>query len=394
MSIKEEFKADGTVVYRCHVEWMADGVREQRTHRVSTRAEAEEWVRTTRAERAPRPSPAPREETLGEFVERYYRSAVGRLADTTIREGRATFSRYGGAIADRPLSEITKQEILDLREAIAARPDGRADRRRHLAPATINRFMASLSGIFTAACDGKPMINPMRGITQFVADVPEVEYWTIEELTRFQRWLDAKPRTGDYWYAEMVECIAWTGIRTGEYVGLETNDVRLTARGSKRPPELFIRRSVYRSEDRSEHTKLPKNGKTRHVTISDRTVAALKAYEERVDGLRTFLGPDFQGGGRYWVTAMGQPLSLQTFAKVWRRLQAAYATETGQSIPTLTPHGLRHTHAMIFLDGGGHAKDLQARLGHHDVSFTLRCYGHADGVTQKDRIDALREDND
>jgi len=40
-------------------------------------------------------------------------------------------------------------------------------------------------------------------------------------------------------------------------------------------------------------------------------------------------------------------------------------------------HSLRHTHATLLLDSGVSPVDIAKRLGHADVSITLKIYSHA-----------------
>jgi integrase len=42
----------------------------------------------------------------------------------------------------------------------------------------------------------------------------------------------------------------------------------------------------------------------------------------------------------------------------------------------VTPHALRHTAAAIMIDQGADPLQVQKRLGHKDISTTLRIYGH------------------
>jgi integrase len=42
----------------------------------------------------------------------------------------------------------------------------------------------------------------------------------------------------------------------------------------------------------------------------------------------------------------------------------------------ITPHGLRHTHAIMLLESGVDIKSVSKRLGHSSVEFTANVYIH------------------
>ena len=45
-------------------------------------------------------------------------------------------------------------------------------------------------------------------------------------------------------------------------------------------------------------------------------------------------------------------------------------------LPGFRIHDARHTHAGLILSNNGSIAAVSRLLGHHDVSFTLRTYGH------------------
>jgi site-specific recombinase XerD len=55
-------------------------------------------------------------------------------------------------------------------------------------------------------------------------------------------------------------------------------------------------------------------------------------------------------------------------------------------LPVLSPHALRHSHAVHLLEAGANLKYVSERLGHKSVKITADTYLH---VTQKIEDDAL-----
>ncbi|WP_338120677.1 tyrosine-type recombinase/integrase [Aneurinibacillus aneurinilyticus] len=56
------------------------------------------------------------------------------------------------------------------------------------------------------------------------------------------------------------------------------------------------------------------------------------------------------------------------------------------NLPVLSPHALRHTHAVHLLEAGANIKYVSERLGHASVKVTADTYLH---ITKKIEDDAL-----
>ena len=137
----------------------------------------------------------------------------------------------------------------------------------------------------------------------------------------------------------MLELLYATGIRSSELVALDVNDINLRA------GMLCCR-----------------NGKSeRMIPVYATAVAAISDYILRVRSL--ILSPD--GGQALFTNLNGKRLTRQGFWKIVK----GYAEQAG-IIKEITPHTLRHSFALHLLENGADLKDIQAMLGHADISST------------------------
>jgi integrase len=72
-----------------------------------------------------------------------------------------------------------------------------------------------------------------------------------------------------------------------------------------------------------------------------------------------------------FTNALGKPLSLSNFTN--RVFKPAIKIS---GVPTITPHGLRHTAASIAISSSASVLSVANMLGHSDPSITLRIYAH------------------
>jgi integrase len=77
------------------------------------------------------------------------------------------------------------------------------------------------------------------------------------------------------------------------------------------------------------------------------------------------------------------------------RLSPATVTRTFQEtaaklgLPTIGPHGLRHTWATLALEAGIHVKVVSSRLGHASVATTLDRYTSVRDVIDRDAAEVV-----
>lgn len=180
--------------------------------------------------------------------------------------------------------------------------------------------------------------------------------------------------------AVMVSVLAWGGLRVGEVLGLQRQDVDL-ANGT-----ITVCRSI--SEINGVvHVVAPKNHRTRVVTLPGAVVGELRQHLTTVA-----INPD----AWLWPARNGKPLRYSNWRmRVWLpmvdRFNDARAEQELEPIDVM-PHDLRATCASLLIDAGASPKDVQQHLGHADIATTLNLYarvrpGRAGDLAQ--RMDAM-----
>jgi len=157
--------------------------------------------------------------------------------------------------------------------------------------------------------------------------------------------------------AAVLELLYATGIRVGELVGLDIDDV---------------------DRDRNVVRVLGKGSKDRSVPFGAPAARALDAWVRR--GRPALIGPR---SGR--ALLLGSRSGRLDQRAVRRLVHARLAAVEGA--PDLGPHGLRHTAATHLLEGGADLRSVQELLGHASLA-TTQLYTHvtADRLKQAYRL--------
>jgi len=155
------------------------------------------------------------------------------------------------------------------------------------------------------------------------------------------------------------------GLRKGEALGLRWIDVDLdTAR-------LTVRQQIQRSRiTKGLVAKETKNHQVRTLDMPAFAVAALRRHRTRQREARLLAGSRWQETGYVFTTSIGTPIDASNLSTQFHTML------TAAELPRLRWHELRHSAASLMLAQGASMQEVQAMMGHSQISVTMDYYAH------------------
>lgn len=219
----------------------------------------------------------------------------------------------------------------------------------------MNLLRSVLHGAFAYACDMELLThNPCERIRRAQEPRGGTAAFSKEE----QRLLESAILASEDRRLFGVYLCLYSGLRIGELIGLEWEDVDFTAR------VLRVTKTVYREQDESGVWRLYVD---RPKTRSSERVIPLPGF--LMARLRTYR----RGRVEPYVVenADGTRMSTRSYQYLFTRLTEA------AGVRRLNFHALRHTFATQALECGMDVKTLSELMGHTNASITLNRYCHS-----------------
>lgn len=234
--------------------------------------------------------------------------------------------------------------------------------KKGLKASTINSRRAIMVGLFTWA---KRMgftnhaSNPFSEVAKLKEGVKDMTTLSAQQLSEYLTTARTVMTTGNY---AAVMLIAYTGMRAREATALRWSDVDFERK------RIMVMRTAIETAGGHSFSQT-KGKKVRVITIPDVAIEELKRIrrEQKYDQVR--LG---------WRNDEDLICTGVTGAYLWHSglRRRHHLTLDSAGLPSITLHGLRHTHATLLLEVGTHAKVIQERLGHADAKTTMDTYAH------------------
>jgi len=205
--------------------------------------------------------------------------------------------------------------------------------------ATIARCAASLKCFYAFLFRGdQVLVNPAADLVTEKSEKKLPQILSGKEVELLLEQPDCSDMKG-YRDKAMLELLYATGIRVSELIGLNREDINLSA-------------GVLRCRGKDKERLIPVYP------------AALKAVGDYLRLVRERLAssPDESA---LFVNMSGERMSRQGFWKVIKQY-----TQTARIEKDITPHTLRHSFAAHLLENGADLRSIQEMLGHADISST------------------------
>lgn len=243
-----------------------------------------------------------------------------------------------------------------------------------------NHYLSVINRIFKYAVlmdilDSNPfdkVIKPKSKQTQRKGN-----FLTKEELKEFLKL--AQNATLSYFFP-LVHLMGYTGLRQGEALALKWSDIDFENK------KITVDKTAVRiKEKQTLQTPKTKNSK-RVISIDPTTLSILKSWKK--DQIKIYFknGKHFEGDENFIFTNQrAEWVHIHNFIRYFKRFIADH------KLKSITPHGLRHTHASLLFSAGVEPKNISDRLGHSTVQITLDLYTHITEEQRTDTVDKLLE---
>lgn len=252
---------------------------------------------------------------------------------------------------DRPVSLITKPDILLLRADLAKLPGRRGG--GMLTGKTINHVIGVLKAVMGEAADRFGFPSPAANVGRLRQQRRDIEPFTFDQV----RLILATVRSD---FRSYYTVRFFTGMRTGEVDGLQWKYVDFERR------QILVRETW--TKGRTEYTKT--DGSQREIEMSSVVFDALKAQEAITKGRSRYVFCDSKGG----------PLSVANVSdRVWAPLLRFL------ELPYRRMYQTRHTCATFWLASGENPEWIARQLGHVNTEMLFKTYSRfVPNLTRKD----------
>lgn len=312
-----------------YVDYYADGKRQRKKHGKYKKL-AELYLSDIELQIAREELKIPTDAAIDEFFENFMVYAEAHVSPKTLEKYKTVISSFQTFRSKfnsvNKLSKVTPGFLEDLKLA----------RVRKVSKGTVNHDLKILGIIFNRAVKQNLIKkNPAREVERFKVEQKEVRFFSLEEIQKILETCSERMYPA---YLILIH----TGVRKGELLELEWNDVDFERRIIKIGPK---------------DGWTPKGKRPREIPINDELFEMILEQRKKSKGSSYVL--EKNGSNRYDRTLW------EDIKKLTREL----------GIKNANIHTFRHTFASYLIMNGVDIVTVKELLGHRDITTTMR-YAH------------------
>jgi integrase len=276
--------------------------------------------------------------TLAELIDRYIKEVLPTKPKSVAAQSQQ-LKWWKLQLGDRSLADVTPSLISERREMLAKK----GARDKPLTPATVNRYLAALSHVYTVAIKDWEWAedSPVKNVRRYREPRGRTRFLSDDERERL---LDACQQSSNIYLLAVVVLALSTGMRYSEIMTLTTDDVNIEDG-----------RILLRETKNGEQRMVPLTGQAR------RLVNEVLEYRRPDDTNLLFPSDKRPQKGR-----QRKPVELRV---PWK------AAVKKAEIGNFRFHDLRHTAASYLAMNGASLIEIGKILGHKTLQMVKR-YAH------------------
>jgi integrase len=301
---------------------------------------------------------AARRVRLGDFLTREW------LPQRQTELKATTYNSYKNVVESRiiprighlRLDELTARRVEDYYKELQHPTDGT----KGISPKTI----ANVAGVLkTAVRDAVRWeliaINPISEARRPRARRAEMKSWQPEQLGEFLA-AASHHRQHAVWHLA-----ATTGLRRGELCGLRWSDIDFDRRTlTVRNTRVVAGGTIYETTPKTE-----KGART--ISLDKTTIDALRRLRAQQNAQQLAQGHEWRNHSGYvTVEEDGAPTHPQRISHRFKAICKKH------QLPQIRLHDVRHSYVVAARRAGASLKTVSERVGHSDVTVTLKVYDH------------------
>lgn len=287
--------------------------------------------------------------TFDQIFEEYLKLNSQKANESTINEKIRIKKNFFDNLGSMRMNKITKKIYSDTWINISNTDYSIAYRNKAIAQL---KSIANYAYLYFNIENNAKLLEPIRRTS---VDITKMKVWTEQEFKLFNSYVKSDT------LAALFHLMYYTGLRRGEALALQKDDLV----GNK----ISVNKSIKHFDN--GFLPLKTLSSVREVELDSNTVKIIQA-------LTDYEGPFLFGGDR--------SISISTLQRTFTEAKKL------SSVPNIRLHDLRHSHASLLLNRGANIVAVSKRLGHSDVSITLKVYTHLMDESQQELIEILEKD--